>query len=307
MNRANGLLAVELRHLAALEAVVEEGSFARAARRLGYTQSALSQQLSALERAVGTQLIERRTGRKPLGPTAAGALLLGHAERIVASLRAAEADLASLAAGEAGTLSVGTFQSVGMSVIPELLARFGRRWPQVDVALDETVATEELLRRIEHGELDLTFTVLPLDDGPFDSLELLTDPYVLLAPAGSPLADRAEPITVADVEGLPLAAWKYAGRNSPEAQLRGLGVNPRVIFRSDETATVHGLVAAGVACAVLPQLAVNRADSRIRALPLPFMPPRRIAMTWHAERHRTAASHAFVAIAREVCAELGAI
>jgi DNA-binding transcriptional LysR family regulator len=252
-------------------------------------------------------VLHRRTGRRPVGPTPAGVLLLRHAERIVASLRAAEADLAALAAGEGGTLRIGTFQTVGISILPPLLARFQRAWPQVDVALEELVATEDLLRRVEFGELDVTFCVLPLDDGPFEASELLVDPYVLIAPAGSPLATLPAPPTLDDLEGISLIVYRYAGPHSPEIQLRALGVTPRVVFRSDETATVHGVVASGVATAILPRLAVNPDDERIVALELPFMPPRRIALGWHRDRHRSVAAHAFTALAREVCAELAAI
>src|SRR5919197_715227 len=101
-------LGVELRHLAALQAIVEEGSFGRAARRLGYTQSAVSQQIATLERIVGEKLLERPGGPRPVKLTEAGELLLRHARGIVARLQAAQADLHALRSGEAGNLRVGT-------------------------------------------------------------------------------------------------------------------------------------------------------------------------------------------------------
>src|SRR5918995_3854309 len=103
-------LGVELRHLAALQAIAEEGSFGRAARRLGYTQSAVSQQLAMLERLVGERLVERPGGPRPVTLTEAGELLVRHAEAIVARLEAARADLEALSAGGAGSLRVGTYQ-----------------------------------------------------------------------------------------------------------------------------------------------------------------------------------------------------
>jgi len=308
MKRANGLPAVELRHLAALDAVVEEGSFARAAARLGYTQSALSQQVAALERIVGMRLLERRTGRSPLGTTEAGALLLRHADRIVASLRAADADLAALRAGSSGTLRVGTFQTVGTGVLPTLLARFARQRGGVDVALVEAVGRDELLARVETGGVDVSFTVLPVEEGPFESVALMDDPWVLVVPDGSPLAGRSRPVTAADLVGLTLVAYRYVLPFNPEVHLETLGVSLRVILRSDETATVHGLVAAGVASAILPRLAVDPDDPRIRIVRLDHMlPPRRIALTWHRERYHSSAFHAFVALARDVCAELAGV
>src|SRR5207245_6806349 len=109
---SDGWLGVELRHLAALEAVAQTGAFGRAAQRLGYTQSAISQQIAMLERIVGERLVERPGGSRPVTFTEAGRILLRHAESIVARLQAAQADLASLSSGEAGSLSIGTFQSV---------------------------------------------------------------------------------------------------------------------------------------------------------------------------------------------------
>ena len=100
-------LGVEVRHFAALDAVAREGSFGRAADRLGYTQSAVSQQIATLERIVGETLVERPGGPRAVSLTEAGALLLRHAEAIVARLDAARADIASLRAGETGTLRVG--------------------------------------------------------------------------------------------------------------------------------------------------------------------------------------------------------
>src|SRR5205823_7005645 len=111
-------LGVELRHFLALEAVSREGTFGKAAGALGYTQSAVSQQIAALERIVGQRLVERPGGPKPVSLTEAGRLLLTHAEAIAARISAAQADLNALGAGEAGTLRVGVFQSGGQRTLP---------------------------------------------------------------------------------------------------------------------------------------------------------------------------------------------
>ena len=191
-------LGVELRHFLALEAVAKEGSFGKAAASLGYTQSAVSQQIATLERIVGHRLVERPGGPKPVSLTEAGRLLLIHADAIAARVAAAQADLTSLAEGQAGTLRVGVYQSVGQRILPEVMRRFLEAWPQVNVTLTESGDDEELLRLVERGQLDVTFADLPLCEGPFESVELMRDPYVLVVAAGSPLADRA---TRADLEG----------------------------------------------------------------------------------------------------------
>src|SRR5579862_9032943 len=128
---------IELRHLVALQAVAETASFGRAAMLVGYTQSAISQQIAALEEIVGERLIERSRGPRPVTLTEAGQLLVSHAEHIVAHLRAAQADMVAYQAGEAGVLRLGIFQSVGARVLPEVLRAFIASWPQVEARFTE--------------------------------------------------------------------------------------------------------------------------------------------------------------------------
>jgi molybdate transport repressor ModE-like protein len=109
---SEGWPGLELRHLLALQAVAREGSFAGAAEALGYTQSAISQQISGLERAVGQRLVERPGGRRRIWLTEAGEALLRHADAIVSHVHAAAADVEALSEGRAGRLRVGTYQSV---------------------------------------------------------------------------------------------------------------------------------------------------------------------------------------------------
>ena len=173
-------LGVEVRHLAALEAVARARSFGRAAEELGYTQSAVSQQIAALERIVGEKLIERPGGPRAISMTEAGELLLRHAEAIVARLDAARADMAALRAGETGTLRVATYQSISARVLPTVMRRFMGSWPGISLELSEPSNDETLYHGIESGAIDLGFCSLPVPDGPFDAIELLTDPHVLL-------------------------------------------------------------------------------------------------------------------------------
>src|SRR5437868_3840218 len=156
-------LGVELRHFAALQALADEGSFGRAAERLGYTQSAVSQQIATLERIVGERLVERPGGPRPISLTEAGVLLLRHAQSIVARLQAAHADLDALRAGEAGALRVGTFQSAGARLLPEIMRRYRERWPQVEIRLDE-LEDDEAVVAIERGEIDVGFVLVPVGD-----------------------------------------------------------------------------------------------------------------------------------------------
>jgi molybdate transport repressor ModE-like protein len=295
-------LGVELRHFLALEAVAREGSFGRAAASLGYTQSAVSQQIATLERIVGHRLVERPGGPKPVSLTEAGKLLLTHADAIAARVAAAQADLTALAEGQAGTLRVGVYQSVGQRILPEVMRRFLASWPQVNVALTESANDEELLGLVERGELDLTFADLPLTPGPFEAVELLRDPYVLVVPAGSELAGRATPPTWKELASLDLIGHKHCRTLK---QIEADAIRPlRFVFLSDHNQTVQALAASGVGCALTPRLTVDLDDENTEAIELAKIHPRLISIAWHRDRYRTPAARAFVETSQAVSAEV---
>ena len=300
-------LGVELRHLAALEAVAREGTFGRAAVSLGYTQSAISQQIQTLERLVGERLLERPGGPRAVSLTEAGALLLRHAESIIARLHAAQADMAALSHGHGGALRIGTFQSVGAKVLPEVMRRFLVGWPHVELELRESTSDDDLLRLVERGELELAFAMLPTLEGPFESQEILRDPYVLLVPADHELGGL-ERTSIADLGDLTLIGNRACRSTAlAEGELVQRGVTVDVAFRSDDNGTVQGLVGAGFGAALVPLLTVDRNDARVSVLEIePEIPHRRIALAWHRDRHRSPAARAFAELAAEVCAEVEA-
>ncbi|MBA3562028.1 MAG: LysR family transcriptional regulator [Actinobacteria bacterium] len=305
---ADRWMGLDLRHLVALKTIADVGSFGKAAESLGYTQSAISQQIATLERIVGLRLIERPGGPRPISLTEAGQILLRHAEAIQARLLAAKADMLALEAGDAGRLRVGTFQSVGARVLPTLLRRFTETHPGVEIVLRESVNEEELLEMVERGELDVTFWTLPVGAGPYEWTELLTDRYVLVVPAGSPLAALKRTPTLKEISLQPLVGFSYcAAMNHVESQLASSGRAPNVVFRSDNNGTVQGLVGAGVGVSVSPLLTVDEADPDVVVIDLlGRIPPRVIGLVWHRDRHRSPAAEAFVESASAVCRELAA-
>jgi DNA-binding transcriptional LysR family regulator len=293
-------LGVEVRHFAALEAIAAEHSFGRAAERLGYTQSAISQQIATLERIVGERLVERPGGPRPVSLTEAGHVLLRHAAAIVARLQAAQADLHALRSGEIGTLSVGTFQSVGARILPEVMRRFTAAWPQVEVVLGEH-EDEEIEAAVERGEFDVGFVLLPVGDAPLVTDELLRDPYVLVTARGSGLATTRALPSLERIAGEPLIGFRSDRSLEPvEAALRGAGVEPAFTFRSNDNPTVQGLVAAGIGNAILPRLTVDETDPRVVVRELPGVPPRVIAIARHRDRYHSPAARAFVETALDV-------
>src|SRR3990172_8163756 len=274
---ADRWLGLDLRHLIALKAIADEGTFGRAAEHLGYTQSAISQQIAALERVVGLRLIQRPGGPRPISLTEAGRILLRHAEAIQARLLAAKADMAALEAGDAGRLRVGTFQSVGAKIIPTLLRRFSESHPQVEVLLSESQDEGELLEMIERGELDLTFWTLPVAPGPYETVELLSDPYVLVVPAGSALASLKRTPTLKEIVLQPLVGFnRCSAMDQVESHLSATGRAPNIVFRSDNNGTVQGLVGAGVGVTVAPRLTVDQDDPSIEVVDLQGRIPARV-------------------------------
>lgn len=298
-------LGIELRHLTALDAVAREGSFSRAATRLGYVQSAISHQIAVLETLVGERLIERSRGSRPLALTDAGEILLEHSNGVLARIRAAKADFAALAIGASGTLRVGTFATVGTSILSPLLRHFADATPGVDVVLREEASEATLLELVAQGDLDLTFADLPVANDPFETFELVSDAYVLLVPSGWTLASRTVPVCLDELAGLPLIG---PSEREPrvEAALEAADIRPRFVFRSDVGRTVQALVAVGLGAALLPRLAVEP-DSRTTVLELeesPAIEPRRLGLAWLRDRSHRAAASRFVDAALRFSASL---
>ena len=295
---------IELRHLIALQAIAETASFGRAALLVGYTQSAISQQIAALEEIVGERLIERSRGPRPVALTEAGRLLARHGEAIVAHLRAAQSDIAAFQAGEAGLLRVGTYQSVSARILPGVLRTFFAAWPRVEARLTEDGRDDVLLASLARGDLDLTFTVFPMIDGPFESVELLSDPWVAIIAADSPLAMCADPIPLNALSDQPLIGFRQCRTSSLlEAHLRRQGVTPNFVFHSDDNGTVRGMAGVGIGIAMAPSLAVEP-DPRVVIRPLADTPPRVIGLAWQRDRYHSPAMRAFIETARDFCQSL---
>jgi DNA-binding transcriptional LysR family regulator len=298
--------AIELRHLMALVAVAEHGTFSRAAEHLGYTQSAVSQQIGTLERIVGTTLFDRPGGPRPVHLTPAGEMLLGHARGVLARVNSAAADLRALATGERGELRVGTLQSVGTKIVPRLLRGFVADWPGIEVILRESNDCDELLELAAAGDLDLTFVELGAhDETHFDSRWLLDDPVVFVAPAGAPEATRAA-VSIGEAVELPLIGMRNHGCQAfVDACFRGLPVQPTYVFRSDDNSTVQGCIASGLGYAVLPLLMVDENDPQVAVIPVePTPAPRRLGVAWPSGRRPPPTMAPFIDAAARICEEL---
>jgi DNA-binding transcriptional LysR family regulator len=271
---------LNVQRLRVLREVVARGSFSAAAEALDYTQSAVSQAIATLEAETGATLIVR--DRRDLRPTAAGAVLIEHAEGILTRLEAAEEGLAAINGLRGGRLRMASFPTAGATLMPLAIARFRVEHPEVELSLIEG-EPHEIAPRLTAGEIDLALLFefpgvqKSLVDG-LRTVDLLEDPMHVALPARHRLAGKPK----LRLEDLRSEAWVQTSESSPCARhvvrcCHAAGFEPTVSFESDDYLTVQGLVAAGVGVALIPELALSslRDDIVVRALS-PESPVRRI-------------------------------
>jgi DNA-binding transcriptional LysR family regulator len=284
-----------------LNEVAHRGSFSAAADALDYTQSAISQQIAALEAEAGMTLLERHP--RGVSLTAAGQTLVGHAEGILARLESAEAALGAIAGLRGGRLRMASFPTAGATLMPLAIATFRTRYPDVELTLAEG-EPEQIAPRLRAGELDLA--LLFEFDGSVAQEEitrvgLLEDPLYLALPRDHELAAKRK----LRLEDLREEAWVQTSSASPCARhvvrsCHAAGFEPRVSFESDDYQTVQGLVAAGVGVALIPELALTvvREDISIRALS-PHPPVRQVIAATPAGARLLPAAPAMLAVLSE--------
>jgi DNA-binding transcriptional LysR family regulator len=314
---------LNVNRLRILREVAHRGSFSAAADALSYTQSAVSQQIAALEAETGMTLLERRP--RGVSLTAAGQTLVGHADSVLADLDAAEAALAAIAGLRGGRLRMASFPTAGATLMPLAIATFRSRHPDVELTLAEG-EPEQIAPRLRTGELDLAL-LFEFDSSRFDRdgggsgrnesasdarltrVELLQDPLYLALPRAHSLAGRQR----LRLEDLRDEAWIQTSQDSPCARhvvrcCHAAGFEPRVSFQSDDYQTVQGLVGAGVGAALIPELALSvvRDDIVIRALS-PRPPARRVIATTAAGARLLPAAPAMLSVLQQVASQYEAL
>ncbi len=253
---------LDSRQLHVFHIVVQAGSYSAAARALGYTQPAVSQQMRALERAVGTPLF-RRVGRT-LHLTEAGEVLSRHAGSILEGLSFAQEQVATIKHLRSGRVRLCTFPSASATIVAKAIARLSVENPGIRVELVE-MEPPNSLAALRRGECDLTlaFDYPDLPDSTeappvADSVAfpLLNDPVVVLLPADHPLGRRRS-VQLADLAG---ERW-IAG--CPRCRLHfvhacaSAGFEPDIAFTTDDTLAIQSLVAAGAGVALMPGLVLS--------------------------------------------------
>lgn len=291
---------LEMRHLVAFDAVASEGTFGRAAEKLGYTQSAISQQIASLERLVDGKLFDRPGGPKPVVLTPLGEHLLGSARELLARVEVVGQELDRFRTGEVGHITVGTYQSVSAKVLPLVVRRMREEFPDVHIQLHESDLDDELDQALARGELDVSFVVGDWT-GEFESKRLFDDPFVLVARPGQ---FKPGPVRLADLRAAPMVGQHANScQIMNESGLRAAGLEPDYVFRTNDNGTVSAMVKAGLGVAVMPLLCVEPDDPGIALHPLrPALPDRQVSIAWRAGRTLSPVATRFVQIAVEVSA-----
>jgi DNA-binding transcriptional LysR family regulator len=271
---------LDTHRLRLLREFAERGTIAAAAAALGYTPSAVSQQLAALEREAGAVLLDRTARAAEL--TDAGRRLAEHAGRILAMIEAAEADLS--AAGPTGRVTVTAFPTAAVAFGPALVRRV-RAHPGLTLLLRET-QREEGLRLVRTGEADVALVAdwsgrppsaesgRGRDAGGTGTLRfypLIRDPVVLVLPRGHPAADPDRPV---DLDKLRDEPWLAAPASEPSRRavdrlLAGTGGMPPAPWEFEGLSTILSLVARGIGIAALPRLTLAVGDRRVTVRELP--------------------------------------
>ena len=290
---------VDVRHLSALVAVVDEGSFAKAAQALGFTQSAISQQIAALEKAAGLPVFDRPKGPRAAELTPAGEVLLGYARATLERVEEMDGELDRLRRGVSGSLVIGTFQSVSAEILPSVIQRMRAEVPDVDIRLFETDDQTTLFRGVLDDELDLAFTV-DIEPDPRITSDLLGyDPFVVIAARGDLDAEVAGPD---DINGHPIIGQpdNNVCQLLIDRRLAEMGVHPDYVFRSQDNGAVQGMVRSGMGRAIMPYLAIDPDDPGIVVVQIEPPIARCIQLTRRADRSLPPAADHFAAVAREV-------
>jgi DNA-binding transcriptional LysR family regulator len=250
--------AVEIAWLEAFREVASRGSLTAAAQGLGYTQSAVSRHIAALEETTGARLFDRLPRGVRL--TEEGRCLLDHAEAVLDRMRTARQALQALRDLEAGRLRLGAFDTADAALVPRALAEFKAAHPKVVLSVMEAVSSVQL-DRLYNGELDLavisTYPHQALDTSRLELRRLMNDPLLVALPAGHRLARGKTPLRLAQLEDESwIEGFPGGSETLIDACLRA-GFRPRIEFGVRGWTAKQGFVAAGLGLALVPLLAAG--------------------------------------------------
>ncbi|MEZ2388010.1 LysR substrate-binding domain-containing protein [bacterium RCC_150] len=270
---------LDLHRLHLLREVSRFGSLTSAAAALSFTTSAVSQQLAKLEHEVGVALVERHP--RGVALTDAGHALLGYADDIDRTIGAARAEMEEFAGLRKGQLRMGTFPTVGASLMPDVVLAFRARHPEVAVTV-VSARQDGLLERLRRRDIELTllwdYPWEQIADEDLTLIKLMNDPTVLLVPRDHAVAGHR----AVKIDALKDQEWIVRDEHPVADVLRRVcrdaGFEPRIAFAANDYQETQGMVAAGIGVALAPQLALSALRPDVVAVPLANTPARRVLL-----------------------------
>jgi LysR family hydrogen peroxide-inducible transcriptional activator len=279
-----------LEGLRCLCAVVETKGFRSAAERLRRSQSAISQQIKALEHESGHTLVDRKSCR----PTPAGEVLYERSRRILSDAEALERLLREFDESEVSDLRLGTSDTTALYMLPEAVRAFSKAFPktQLSIVNRSSDAIADLVRR---GELDLGIVTLPLNLDDLTELALFEEKMVLVVPKQHALA-KSPGVTLTELRHeklLLLEPETRTGRLLRDHFLRK-GFTPQTVLQSGSFEVIKRYVAEGIGLAFLPELTVPDKDRYLRKISVAGLPHVQIGAIWRKGAYRKKAQMAFL-------------
>ncbi len=276
---------MELTQLRYFVVIARNGSLSKAARELHVSQPALSRSLAKLEEELGQPIFERRP--RSMALTDAGALLLQKALDVINILDDVKSEIRD--DGKTGRLRIGAIPTVAPYLLPELLRKYSKKYPDVSVEVTELV-TEDLIKSCEYGEIDLAILALPIAAKNLDTEKLFDEELLLVLPTDHDLVSKKS-ISVKEVESYPfvLLGEAHCLTDSIVSVCNKKSFQPVAVERTSQLTTVQELVSLGHGISMIPAMAqkIDNNKKRIyRKLTNP-VPKRTIAMVWNPYRFQS--------------------
>ena len=284
---------MEIHQLRYFVAVADEGSFSRAAAKVRVAQPSLSQQIRKLEAEVGQPLFDRLPRSVVL--TEAGRCLIDYARQILASIGDARRSVDELKDEVSGRLAVGAIPTIAPYILPELVGKFQKHYPEVSLEIVEDV-TDGITRRVEAGELDVALASTCQQSPTLRRESVGNEPLLALVPEGHPLAKK----TLVELDDLKSQRFLLLHEMHCLSQqvhhlLESRRLRPEIALAGSQLGTIANMVAAEIGVSIVPQMMVkHRATSGCVSLPFaPPVPERELNLLYNPLRFQSKAAAAF--------------
>ena len=284
---------MEIHQLRYFVAVADEGSFSRAAAKVRVAQPSLSQQIRKLEAEVGQPLFDRLPRSVVL--TEAGRCLIDYARQILASIGDARRSIDELKDEVSGRLAVGAIPTIAPYILPELVGKFQKHYPEVSLEIVEDV-TDGITRRVEAGELDVALASTCQQSPTLRRESVGNEPLLALVPEGHPLAKK----TLVELDDLKSQRFLLLHEMHCLSQqvhhlLESRRLRPEIALAGSQLGTIANMVAAEIGVSIVPQMMVkHRATSGCVSLPFaPPVPERELNLLYNPLRFQSKAAAAF--------------